>query len=418
MRISTLIGLAAAALVVGTSPPLVANERDLADCSDVDSISIAACTRVIEGKGETAADRAQAHFFRGMKYAEDKEFDRAIADYSESIKLNPKKASFPYALRGEMYGKKGDFDRAVADLNEAIRLAPKFATNYALRGDMYHAKGDEDRAIAEYTQAIRLDPKDSKHFTNRGNAYGVKGDLAHAIADFTEAIRLDPKDPLAYNNRGGRYFDKGDLDRSIADFTAAIRVSPRFATAYYNRGGAYRAKGDNDHAIADLTEAIRLNPKFTIAYLRRGITYLGSDSLGNAMSDPSEADIIQAAEIDPKNAYAALWNDIIGQRNNGKSSLVQAASKIDMTKWPAPLIRLFLGQTTADAVVASADDPNPTTKSEQMCEANFYSGEFALRQGAKDEAIRLFRLAASGCRKMFDEWAAANTELKALGASR
>ena len=42
----------------------------------------------------------------------------------------------------------------------------------------------------------------------------------------------------------------------------------------------------------------------------------------------------------------------------------------------------------------------------------------ALRQGAKDEATRLFRLATAQCPKTFDEWSAANAELKMLGESR
>jgi hypothetical protein len=62
-----------------------------------------------------------------------------------------------------------------------------------------------------------------------------------------------------------------------------------------------------------------------------------------------------------------------------------------MTAWPAPVVRLFLGQMTLAVVLAAADDPNPTEKKFQVCQANFYSGELALRT-AKDEAARLFRL--------------------------
>jgi lipoprotein NlpI len=38
-----------------------------------------------------------------------------------------------------------------------------------------------------------------------------------------------------------------------------------------------------------------------------------------------------------------------------------------------------------------------------------------LTKGLKDEATRLFRLAASDCPHDFNEWDAANAELKALG---
>ncbi len=78
---------------------------------------------------------------------------------------------------------------------------------------------------------------------------------------------------------------------------------------------------------------------------------------------------------------------------------------------------MFLGQMTPAAVRGAADDPDATKKKGQVCEANFYSGELALRQDAKDEAARLFRLAAADCPQDFDEWFAANAELKALGAA-
>jgi tetratricopeptide (TPR) repeat protein len=53
---------------------------------------------------------------------------------------------------------KGDYDRAIADLTEAIRLDPKYVWAYASRGEAYRMKGDYDRAIADLTEAIRLDP--------------------------------------------------------------------------------------------------------------------------------------------------------------------------------------------------------------------------------------------------------------------
>jgi lipoprotein NlpI len=88
-----------------------------------------------------------------------------------------------------------------------------------------------------------------------------------------------------------------------------------------------------------------------------------------------------------------------------------------MTVWPAPVIKLFMDQTTPAAVLAAADDPDAIKKRAQVCEANFYSAELALTKGLKDEATRLFRLAASDCPHGFNEWDAANAELKALGVA-
>jgi len=237
-----------------------------------------------------------------------------------------------------------------------------------------------------------------------------------AIAACTRAIgssRVQGRElALVYFNRGIEYAAKGDDDRAIADFTAAIRLDPKDAYAYNNRGSAYKGKGDLDRAIADYGETIRLNPSLDKAFSSRGTAYLYGGNPAKAL-----ADVSQASELDPKSAYYALWVDIVGERNKVPSRLSQAVSKLDMTAWPAPLIRLFLGQITPAAALAAADDPDVTRKRSMVCDVGFYGGELALRAGAKDDAAGLFRLAVANCQHNFVEWFAASAELKALGGA-
>jgi tetratricopeptide (TPR) repeat protein len=46
-----------------------------------------------------------------------------IADYNESIRLNPNDSN-AFSSRALAYGRKGNDDQAIADSNEAIRLNP------------------------------------------------------------------------------------------------------------------------------------------------------------------------------------------------------------------------------------------------------------------------------------------------------
>ena len=192
--------------------------------------------------------RAMAHLGAG-------DYDNAITDCTEAIRLDPEFAS-AYVFRGRAYNLKHDFDTAITDFTQAIRLDPKNADAYCGRGRAYKCKGDDDRAIAEYTEAIRLDPKNAAAYYGRATVYFwrfSKHDSDLAIADLTEAIRLDPKYAEAYLSRGDHYWRKGDSDRAIADFSEAIRLNPKYAEAYWQRGDAYSGKGDHDSAIADYT---------------------------------------------------------------------------------------------------------------------------------------------------------------------
>src|SRR5471030_1058487 len=115
--------------------------------------------------------------------------DNGIAACSRLIVANPRNAS-AFVSRGFAYNNKGDYDRAITDMNEALRLDPRNAVVFSNRGNAYFNKRDYDRAIADFSEAIRLDPKYIIAFNNRGIAYRNKGENDRAIADYSEAIRL------------------------------------------------------------------------------------------------------------------------------------------------------------------------------------------------------------------------------------
>jgi lipoprotein NlpI len=209
---------------------------------------------------------------------------------------------------------------------------------------------------------------------------------------------------------------KASGDAAIAACTRAIALDPKVVSPVINRGIAYRARGDFDLAIADFNKAesdycrqgrCSLYGQMQV-YRGRGVANLYAGALPNAV-----ADFNQASSLDPRNAYPALWLDIANKRSSLPSRLADAVAQIDMTRWPAPVIRLYLGQMTPEAVLAAADNANAG----QICEANFYTGELELQQGKKEDATRLFRLAAATCPQSFVEHEGAETELKALGAA-
>jgi len=273
---------------------------------------------------------------------------------------------------------------------------------------------DHNAAIAGCTRVIedpRVKPKgQAAAYYNRGNAHAAKGDQAAAIADYDEAIKLEPKNALAFNNRGTAHSEKGDSDAAIADFSEAIKHNARYASAYFNRANAYAAKGEADRAIADYTAALKHNRRNVNAYIARGALYLAGGAASKA-----QADMKLAARLERRNAYAVLWQDIAERRGKRKSVLAQGARGLDMKAWPAPVIRLFVGQSKPDEVAAAADNPNRTMKEAHACEASFYSGQFALINGNRDEAVKLFQAAAKECPRGFIEGIVAAAELKGMG---
>jgi tetratricopeptide (TPR) repeat protein len=362
------------------------------------------CTEAISAE----KTNAKAYSDRGNSYYGSGDVDRAMADFDEAIRLDPALA-IAYSNRGLVYARKSDKVRAIADYDRAIQVDPKYAPAYVNRGLAY-AGADDDRAIADYDRAIEVDPKLAVAYVDRGLAYSRKRDFDRAIADYDRSIAIDGNNAVSYAFRGDAYRSSGFPARGIADYDRAIALNPKYAIAYGKRASALRGLGDFVRAIADYTQAIVLDPKYAGAYYGRGLAriYVG------AFPDAA-ADLAMSVQLNPKFAYGVLWLEIANTRSKLPSRLKQATEQIDMSKWPAPVIRLYLGELSPAEVLAAAADPDATKNRGQTCEANFYSGELALANGNKDEAARLFRLAAADCPKTFDEFSAANAELKALG---
>ena len=61
-----------------------------------------------------------------------------------------------YYLRGVTYHSKGELEKAIADYTEAIRINPDHAKAYNNRGAAYEYKGEYDKAMADYAKAKEL----------------------------------------------------------------------------------------------------------------------------------------------------------------------------------------------------------------------------------------------------------------------
>jgi tetratricopeptide (TPR) repeat protein len=135
--LGVILGLAAL-----SSPVLAESPKDWADCpSNEPDRSIPACTRIIARGKDTRANLAIGFSNRGNDFQRKGDHDRAIADYTQSIKFNPSEAG-PYRNRGWSHGQKHEYDLALADYNQTLKLKPDYAGIYYDLGWTYAAKGD------------------------------------------------------------------------------------------------------------------------------------------------------------------------------------------------------------------------------------------------------------------------------------
>ena len=89
--------------------------------------------------------------------------------YAEAIINSTRALSYDstalnYQQRGILYFKSMEYERALADLTEAVKLAPKVAWHYEKRALAYEALGKKDEALADNEKAeeIKTDKEKSR----------------------------------------------------------------------------------------------------------------------------------------------------------------------------------------------------------------------------------------------------------------
>lgn len=158
-----------------------------------------------------------------------------------------------------------------------------------------------------------------------------------------------------------------------------------------------------------------LQPKLVASALR----YRGNANFFLGQFGAAVGDYTSSLKVEPDDLYSMLWlymaREFAGQ--DGRPELTRATGRTDLFYWPGPVASLYLGKATIEDVVLAAKDPflDDDTQREQACEAYFYAGQYALLQGDKAEAIRLFRAAVETGVTNFIEYDAARLALERLG---
>ena len=130
-----------------------------------------------------------------------------------------------------------DYDRAIADYDQAIRLDPKLTLAYNGRGIVYYDKKDYQHAIADHSQAIKLDPRFAMASRAR-QGYAAKKDHAiRRLPTSTGQSRWPPKF-LAYKAGEAPTWQRRTMtgDRR---FRSCHPPRPSGSAAFNRRGSAY-----------------------------------------------------------------------------------------------------------------------------------------------------------------------------------
>jgi tetratricopeptide (TPR) repeat protein len=292
------------------------------------------------------------------------ETDKAIDDYSEAIRRDPKSPLAFYGRGVLLASRKRAFTRAIADFDKVLDLQPDNVDALILRGDSYSQLGQTGRALADLNRAVTEAPDNAQAFLFRGLAQGRRGEDRLALADYDQAIKLEPRYVDALVNRAAVHASQGRAADAIRDLDAALAIRPNNPLALYNRGYAHFGQRAYDKAIADYDAAIALDPTLGPAYNNRCLTRaIAGRDLVQAMGDCDIALKMMPVNLDVRDVrgfiYLKLGDPTIAIAEYDAALAIDANRPIAL--WGRGLARIRLGQVKegeADQAAARVLNPN------------------------------------------------------------
>ena len=144
---------------------------------------------------EYRGDRFSVYLNKGFEAHMRNDLETAIELYTAATHIRRRNTYIAYANRGNIYASTGQYELAIADFSEVVKLKPKQVSGYISRGNIWLATGDQDKALADFTTAIEKKPKSAAAYICRGRLLCKAGSHEKAFEDFDRALALEKEDP-------------------------------------------------------------------------------------------------------------------------------------------------------------------------------------------------------------------------------
>jgi len=218
-----------------------------------------------------------------LSYRQIKTWENGETLWTHAIK-HLETTTLPHGNRGFYYRNKKQYQKALADYNEAIKIKPK-GDLYNSRGKTYFDMGQIASAIKDYQEAIKFNPEKAEFHVNLGAAFGAQGNIDAAVIALNAGVAADPEFANGYLNRSLAYSQQSNFQAALQDIDKYLNLKPYNSEMWYEKGLIHRLLGQNPQSITSFNEAIRLDPNRGAFYYQRGRTYAASNNAAAAKQD-------------------------------------------------------------------------------------------------------------------------------------
>ena len=154
-----------------------------------------------------------------------------------------------YVNRSYMYIQNKQYDKAIQDCNEGMKLDSNYFKFYINRGTAYRDLGVFDMALKDFNRAIHKNPKSFDTYLDRGILYTDRfNKYDSGISDFKYFLKFRPYDKNGLYNLAVVYYKKQLFDSSVFYCKKTLELAPDYGSAYYIWGLVYSIRQDFKNA--------------------------------------------------------------------------------------------------------------------------------------------------------------------------
>ena len=281
-------------------------------------------TRYLESDAaaEEEEQRGEALALRGQAYAALQKPEKALADFSASLEIDPTNHEV-FLGKATLALQEKDYPEAVVQLRQTIEnytpvdeedelpFIQGYLTLAFAQEEVGKAADDEATAAAAYAaekatceKLLALLPEDNEQVLpskaatlfRRGVAERLLGDLGDAVRSFSQALQLNPSLGEAYFRRGICFFYLGEERLAIRDFEQSASISFDSPRANLWKGAAWAKLGDYNEAIRAYGESIAVSDRYIPAYVNRGLAQMQLGEYQKCVDNMNEAIRLQPTE--------------------------------------------------------------------------------------------------------------------------
>jgi tetratricopeptide (TPR) repeat protein len=201
-----------------------------------------------------------AHSLLGTALADRGQFDGAIAQYQEALKIKPNFDSAHLALGGALAGR-GQIDEAMAHYRKVLETHPDNAEAHIALANALAGRGQIDEAIAHYRKVLEIQPAHADAHYNLAVLLAGCGRFDEAIAQYRQSLEINPDSAFdVHSNLGIVLAAQGRFDEAVAQYGTALEMQPNHADTRCNLGNVLERMGRPAEAMTQYRQSLKLQP--------------------------------------------------------------------------------------------------------------------------------------------------------------